>query len=84
MIYHLIEDGVFTQYMETLFDAAERFVAIYASNDEKLNALLGGHVKHVRHRKFTDWIVKNRAADWELLEWVPNDYLFDFRDQNNI
>lgn len=83
VIYHLIEDGVFTQYMETLFDAAECFVAIYASNDEKLNALLGGHVKHVRHRKFTDWIVKNRAADWELLDWVPNAYPFDIRDQNN-
>lgn len=83
VIYHLIEDGVFTQYMETLFNAAERFVAIYASNDEKLNALLGGHVKHVRHRKFTDWIVKYKSAEWELLDWIPNAYPFDIRDQNN-
>ena len=83
VIYHLIEDGVFTQYMETLFNAAERFVAIYASNDEKLNALLGGHVKHVRHRKFTDWIVKHKSAEWELLDWIPNAYPFNIRDQNN-
>ncbi|PNF12781.1 hypothetical protein A6J71_22660 [Enterobacter cancerogenus] len=83
VIYHLIEDDVFSQYMETLFSAGEKFVAIYASNDEKLNELLGGHVKHVRHRRFTDWVVKNLAESWELHDWVPNRYPFDVRDQNN-
>lgn len=83
VIYHLIEDEVFTRYMTTLFSAAERFVIIYASNNEELNALLGGHVKHVRHRKFTDWIVKNMAAEWVLEDWVPNQYPFDIRNQEN-
>lgn len=83
VIYHLIEDDVFTRYMATLFRSASRFVIIYASNNEQLNALLGGHVKHVRHRKFTDWIVNNMTASWVLHDWVPNKYPFDIRDQNN-
>ncbi|RXJ10928.1 methyltransferase domain-containing protein [Lelliottia nimipressuralis] len=83
VIYHLIEDEVFAHYMTTLFSAAERFVIIYASNNEELNALLGGHVKHVRHRKFTDWIVKNMTAEWVLEDWVPNRYPFDVRKQDN-
>ncbi|WP_439411910.1 hypothetical protein [Enterobacter ludwigii] len=83
VIYHLIEDEVFNQYMETLFNAADKYVAIYASNDEKFNALLGGHVKHVRHRKFTDWVVAFKTAEWELHDLVPNRYPFDTQDQNN-
>lgn len=81
VIYHLVEDAVFERYMTTLFAAAERYVVIYASNDERLNSLLASHVKHVRHRKFTDWIVANIAAPWQLKGFVPNRYPFDRRDQ---
>lgn len=83
VIYHLIEDDVFTQYMRTLFSAAQRFVMIYASNDEQLNALLGGHVKHVRHREFARWIGNNISESWEFHAKIPNKYPFDINDQNN-
>lgn len=83
VLYHLIEDAVFEQYMETLFSAANRFVIIYASNDEKLNQLLGSHVKHVRHRKFTQWVIQNMAYSWDFHKLIPNKYPFNVHDQNN-
>ncbi|RPH29456.1 hypothetical protein EHN07_05835 [Buttiauxella warmboldiae] len=83
VLYHLIEENVFERYMETLFCAAKRFVIIYSSNDEQLNLLLGGHVKHVRHRKFTDWIISNMADKWGFHNLIPNKYPFDINDQSN-
>lgn len=81
VIYHLIEDDVFDKYMHTLFSAAQRFVIIYASNDEKYNSALASHVKHVRHRKFTDWIAKNIKEPFVFHKWVPNKYPFNPRNQ---
>lgn len=68
VIYHLIEDSVYQTYMEQLFAASRRFVIIYSSNsDRKSDAV------HVRHRKFTDWVEKNRP-DYKLIEVVRNAY----------
>ncbi|GEM_PF-365527 len=68
VIYHLIEDDVFNNYMERLFDSSERFVVIYSSNkDEK------GKVPHIKHRKFSGWVDKNRP-DWVLFNHISNKY----------
>jgi hypothetical protein len=76
VIYHLLEDEVFNKYMNNLFAAADRFVIIYASNkDEPL-------AQHVRHRKFTDWIEKNKP-DWKLQEIIYNKYPFDAKNPDN-
>lgn len=73
VIYHLVEDKVFNDYMKTLFSAAEKFVIIYASNtdDQSLTSAI-----HVRHRKFTLWIESN-CPDWKLLKHVPNKYPYN-------
>jgi len=72
VIYHLIEDGVFADYMIRLFDSSERFVVIYSSDtDENPN----GTAVHVRHRNFSMWIASNRA-DWKLIDHIPNKYPF--------
>jgi SAM-dependent methyltransferase len=73
VIYHLVEDRVFEQYMTTLFDAARRFVIVYSSNKDERGAL------HVRHRKFTDWIEQNRPRA-RLVEKIPNCYPEDPAD----
>lgn len=73
VIYHLIEDEVFENYMETLFAAAERFVIVYSSNNE------GSHLTphpHVKHRRFSDWIERYATA-WRLFTHIPNKYPFD-------
>lgn len=77
VIYHLVEDNVFDEYMNTVFDASDRFVIIYASDTDD-NRSHGD--SHVRHRSFTRWIGENRAG-WHLIEHIPNryPYLGDYR-----
>lgn len=71
VIYHLVEDQVFQSYMYHLFAAADRFVVIYSSNEESPPT-----AKHVRHRKFTDW-VDDHLYEWKLAQTIPNKYPFD-------
>jgi hypothetical protein len=77
VIYHLVEDDIFAQYMRTLFRAANRYVIIYASDIGDNRGYEGTHVKH---RKFTQWIQQNAPA-WKLLEHLPNQYPYtgDYR-----
>jgi hypothetical protein len=77
VIYHLVEDGVFEQYMRVLFDKATRFVIVYSSNE---NALV--EARHVKHRRFTDWVEQNRPG-FMMTEHVPNRYPFNEEDPNN-
>jgi len=70
VIYHLVEERVFEDYMRTLVGAADRYVIIYASNSDDNREHQGPHIKH---RKFSTWLQRN-ALDWELLEHVPNRY----------
>lgn len=77
VVYHLVEDSVFEKYMSQLFDAAERFVVIYASNrDEPASP---AH-PHVRHRRFSDWIAQYRA-DWKQIDYVANPYPYNPEEQ---
>ncbi len=70
VIYHLVEDDVFNQYMRQLFTAAVRFVIIYSSNTDENDV---SQATHVRHRRFTTWIDKH-LPEWKLLEHIPNKY----------
>ena len=70
VIFHLIEDNVFNLYMKNLFNSSNRYVCIYSSNFNKVIE------KHVKHRKFTDWINKYITNDWKLKEYIPNKYPF--------
>lgn len=70
VIYHLTEDSTFVDYMNRLFDSSVRYVVVYSSDTDSQRP---DQASHVRHRKFTDWIGKNRP-DWKLKEHVPNQY----------
>jgi hypothetical protein len=74
VIYHLVEDTVFDDYMRRLFIASDRYVVIYASNYDGLTP-----ATHVRHRKFTSWVAQN-APDWHLESFLPNRFPFDPKD----
>lgn len=60
VIFHLIEDEIFTDYMNRLFDSAERYVVICnnATADDERAA-------HERHRDFTKWVAAERPQ-WML------------------
>jgi len=69
VIYHLIEDNVFEQYMNQLFQASNKYVIIYASNKNE-NPV---EAVHVKHRKFTEW-VNNHITSFKLIKHIPNKY----------
>ncbi|MBR1170989.1 class I SAM-dependent methyltransferase [Bradyrhizobium liaoningense] len=71
VIYHLVEDTIYEQYMTSLVAAAERYICIYSSNVAKV-----APAEHVRHRVFTDWMTKNAPA-WKLVLKVENPFQED-------
>lgn len=73
VLYHLVEQSIFETYMRTLFQRASRFVVIYAA-DRNDNPYF--NVKHVKFRKFTDWIADNQPQ-WILERVVPNEFPYD-------
>ena len=77
VIYHLVEDTVFDDYMQRLFAASDRWVIVYASNHDDTDR---AEAAHVRHRQFTRWVEANRP-EWTLTDTIPNRYPFtgDFR-----
>ena len=66
VIYHLVEDEIFERHMAHLFDAARRFVIVFSSNYNE-----NPRAKHMRHRKFTDWVQRNRP-EWRRVELQPD------------
>lgn len=77
VIYHLVEDETFNNYMETLFAASARFVIVYSSNKDEQPV-----ERHVRHRKFTTWVSEKRP-DFRLADHIPNPFAFNPKDPEN-
>lgn len=72
VIFHLVEDTVFDEYMQRLFAAAERYAIVYSSNTSDLDS----RGDHVKHREFTRW-VSERAPEFRLMRHVPNRYPYN-------
>lgn len=78
VIYHLVEDVVFDDYMHRLFNSATRFVIVYSSNeDQKITS------PHVRHRHFTRWVEKSVGRQFFLAERIANPFPFSENDPAN-
>jgi hypothetical protein len=73
VIYHLIEDAVFEQYMQRLFHSAARFVLIYASDKEGPPI---PEAPHFRERSFSEYCKKN-FPEFRLLRHIPNRYPYN-------
>ncbi len=72
VIFHLIEDKVFEEYMTRLFSASEKYVIIYSSNEDDMEK----SSEHVKHRKFTNWIEENKK-EWALISFIKNEYPYN-------
>jgi len=74
VIFHLIEEEVYLDYMRKLFFSSNKFVIVYSSNSgEHENPPVAPHIKH---RRFTDW-VESYAPDFKMIKHIPNKYPFD-------
>jgi hypothetical protein len=76
VIYHLIEDTVFEEYMSRLFQTSTKFVIIYACNFD------GETNYHVKPRAFVKYI-QERIKGWDLIKHIPNKYPYDVSDPEN-
>lgn len=77
VIYHLIEDDIFEEYMSNLFFHSKKYVIIYSSDKET-----PCKAKHVKHRKFTAWVQKH-IPEWKLINFIENRYPTGESDANN-
>ena len=74
VLYHLLEDATFEQYINNLFLFAKRFVIIYSSDIDADDP-----TPHIRHRNFTDF-VRRTVPEWMLAAHIPNNYPYDPSD----
>ena len=81
VIFHLIEDDVFNDYMNKLFNASSKYVIIYSSNTK---TQISFEVKHFKNRKFTDWIELNEP-EFELVNIIKNKYPYEkFKNKGSV
>lgn len=71
VIFHLIDDNLFENYMHNLFNCSKKYVIIYSSNSTEKSL-----AKHVKHRRFTKWIFKN-VANFEIEKFSKSPYKFE-------
>lgn len=78
VLFHLVEDEIFADYMRILFSSGSRFVIIYSSNvmPHELELRNSQMRKHVRHRYITGY-VEEHYPEWTLVEHIPNRYPYD-------
>jgi len=69
VLYHLIEDDTYNNYIQNLFTSSKKFVIIYSSNDETITS----KSSHVRHRKFVNDIPSN----FECIKIIKNLYPYN-------
>ncbi|WP_299587290.1 class I SAM-dependent methyltransferase [uncultured Microbulbifer sp.] len=79
VIYHLVEDDIFDNYMKKLFNSSKKFVIIYSSNKDK-NSIF--QAPHVKHRKFSKWIEIN-CLDWNLIKHIPNEHPYNGNNEES-
>jgi len=68
VIFHLVEDDVFTRYMTELFASATRFVIVFSSDYDQRT-----EDPHVRHRPVSKYVAE-RLPDWRLLARANHPY----------
>jgi len=71
VIFHLVENDVFENYMFNLFNCASRFVIIYSWD------VNGPKKGHVRQRNFSKWVFEN-IQGFDLIQRVKSQDFCDF------
>lgn len=78
VVYCLVEEEVYENYLTRLFESANKYVIIYSSNHNRNQV----SVPHIKHRKFTDWIAANRP-DFKQIRKEPNKFENEVSNSSN-
>jgi hypothetical protein len=77
VIYHLIEEQVYDQYMKNLFSSSNKIVVIYSSNTNLHPLQPPPFPRHIKHRNFSKDLTRLGLESWKLVETVKNPYPFN-------
>ena len=67
VLYHILEEDLYFNYLKNLFSCSSNYVLIYSNN-------YNGHIEgHIYTRKFTD-NVENMFPNWELQKKINQKY----------
>lgn len=77
VIYHLIEDDVYDDYLHKLFSSSSNLVIVYSSNVDRVT-----NDAHVKHREFCSWVALN-YSHFHLIEKIENIYKYDPKNQSD-
>lgn len=77
VIFYLIDNKNYSQYINRLFYSSTKYVIIYSQNGISKNIY-----NNLKPRKFTDYVDKN-IKDFELIEIIHNQYKEDSNDPLN-
>ena len=75
VIFHLVTQSEYVNYLNNLFLSASKYVIIYSSNS------IGENWNHVRERNFTRFIKLN-FNNWQLIEIANNKFPFQISQEN--
>lgn len=67
VIFHLVEDTVFFEHLDSLFNSSKKYVMIFGININKIK----DEPSHVRHRAFVP-IILERFPDWKLQKIIKS------------
>ena len=67
VLYHILEDDLFIDYIKNFFNYSNNYVLIYSSN------VKGTKNQHIYTRKFTDYI-SNLFPNWQLIKKIDQKY----------
>jgi SAM-dependent methyltransferase len=68
VIYHLLEEELYQEYLNNLIKYSNKYILIYSSNKIHFNN------KHIKERKFTNDLKKKKEI--EFIQFIPNKYPF--------
>lgn len=81
VIFHIVNDDDFNNYMNILFESSNKYVIIYSSDGNKIKNQ-SNKIKHLYDRNFTNWINNNRK-DFILKNKIYNIYPYEINDPIN-
>lgn len=67
VMYHIIEEEIYNNYLNDLIDISSKYIIIYAYNNHT-NRVIDSHI-HIKHREFVE-IIKSKNT--KLIEYIPN------------
>ncbi|WP_027001276.1 class I SAM-dependent methyltransferase [Hugenholtzia roseola] len=75
VIFHLVEDDVYFKYLSNLFESSTKYVCVYSTDYdlEKPKDINEQAVSHVRHRKFTNDVMRI-FPHFKLIETVETPF----------